>query len=57
MNGRIRSIEAPVVPTRLASTAPAARMSVLAIGRPRPRMSTRIEPETMYSPPTRAMKE
>ena len=49
-------MEAPVVPTMLARTAPKASSSVFASGLPLPLTSISTPPETMNSPPTSAMK-
>ncbi|MDT4881332.1 hypothetical protein FQZ97_1171840 [compost metagenome] len=56
ISGRISSIEAPVVPMKLASTAPMARMAVLSPGAPcrLPRMW--MPPATVNSAVSRMMK-
>jgi len=57
MKGRIRSMEAPVVPIISASTAPNRSRAPLTSGVPRLSMWMRIPPETMKRDATRAMKE
>ena len=55
--GRMRSMEAPVVPTRLAITEPTARKAVFTDGLPSRSPLSRIPPEMMNSEPSRAMNE
>ena len=56
IHGRIMSMEAPVVPTKLASTAPHARKRVLRSGVDSPRTRMWMPPATMKSAPMRVMK-
>ena len=55
-NGRIRSIEAPVVPKRLAMTAPKSRRMQLARGVAFRDTWMTMPPEMMYSAPSNTMK-
>ena len=56
-SGQISSIEAPVVPTRLASTAPAASSAVFISGVPDSDPRTWMPPVMTNSVPSRAMKD
>ena len=56
IRGRMRSIDAPVVPTHEAIAVPISNKSVLTIGVPRNVPRTRIPPATVNNPHNRMMK-
>ncbi len=56
IKGRIKIIDAPVVPTMFAINAPMARNTTFVRGRDLPHSRMWIPPVITYSEPTRAMK-